>query len=122
MLRKTLFAVSALLLAACAGTPHETASTGPSSCFRAEDVNGYNVIDREHVGVRVGANRRYVLTTNWNTSDLDWTETIALRSSTGRICTGNGLGVEIIGGRPPRNYVVTGIERAPDDAPGSEGS
>lgn len=54
MLRKTLFAVSALLLAACAGTPHETASTGPSSCFRAEDVNGYNVIDREHVGVRVG--------------------------------------------------------------------
>lgn len=122
MLRNTLFAIGALTLAACASTPSENASAGPSDCFRAADVNGYNVIDREHVGVRVGANRRYVLTTNWNTNDLDWTETIALRSSTGRICTGNGLGVEIIGGRPPRNYVITGIERAPDDAPGSEGS
>jgi hypothetical protein len=110
--------IAALALAACA-TGAETAGgsdAATSDCFRTADVSGYNVIDRSHVGVRVGANRNYVLTTMWNTSDLDWTEAIAIRTATGRVCTGNGLGVEIIGGRPPRTYPISEVERAPEPA------
>jgi hypothetical protein len=58
-----------------------------------------------------------VLTTTWNARDLDWTRAIAIRSATGRICVGNGLGVELIGGDPQRTYPVTQVSRAPDDNP-----
>jgi hypothetical protein len=117
--------IAALALAACATS--ETAGGGASQgatndCFRTADVHGYNVIDRTHVGVRVGANRQYILTTLWNTSDLDWTEAIAIRTATGRVCTGNGLGVEIIGGRPPRTYPIASVERAPEEPAAPEGS
>jgi hypothetical protein len=74
------------------------------------------VIDNNHVNIRVGANRNYVLTTSWNARDLNWAHAIAIRSSTGSICTGNGLGVEIIGGRPRQTYPVQAIERAPEPA------
>ena len=103
-------------LAACAST--EGAQSASSvDCFNSEQVSGYNVIDNHNIGLSVGASRDYVLTTTWNARDLDWTHAIALRSSTGRICTGNGLGVEIIGGDPQRTYPVSQITRAPDNAP-----
>jgi len=100
-------------LAACASTEgQQTASS--SDCFNSEQVSGYNVIDNHNIGLSVGASRDYVLTTNWNARDLDWTHAIALRSATGRICTGNGLGVTIVGGDPQRTYPVSQIARAPD--------
>lgn len=105
-------------LAACASTEASDGQSASSlDCFRSEQVTGYSVIDNNNIGLSVGASRRYVLTTNWNARDLDWTQAIALRSSTGRICTGNGLGVQIIGGIPQRTYPVTQISRAPDDNP-----
>jgi hypothetical protein len=89
-------------LAACASTdPGAPRTASTTDCFNSEQVNGYSVIDNNHVGLSVGASRQYVLTTMWNARDLDWTHAIAIRSSTGRICTGNGLGVELIGGDPP---------------------
>ncbi|MEQ1810368.1 MAG: DUF6491 family protein [Terricaulis sp.] len=106
-------------LAACASTEsygQQTASSS-SDCFRAEQVNGYDVVDNNHVRISVGANRHYILTTLWNSRDLDWTHAIAIRSSTGRICTGNGLGIQLIGGDPSRTYPVSEIARAPDDEP-----
>ena len=42
-------------------------------------------------------------------------QAIAIRSSTGWICTGNGLGVDIIGGEPQRRYPVSSITRKPDE-------
>jgi len=100
-------------LAACASIEgQQTASS--SDCFNSEQVSGYNVIDNHNIGLSVGASRDYVLTTNWNARDLDWTHAIALRSATGRICTGNGLGVTIVGGDPQRTYPVSQIARAPD--------
>lgn len=105
-------------LAACAST--ETASTQTASgsdCFLSDQVNGYSVIDNTHIGLSVGANRDYVLTTLWNARDLDWTHAIAIRSSTGRICTGNGLGVQLIGGDPQRTFPVSQIARAPAAEP-----
>ena len=106
-------------LAACASTESSGQHTASSSsdCFRAEQVNGYDVVDNNHVRISVGANRHYILTTLWNSRDLDWTHAIAIRSSTGRICTGNGLGIQLIGGDPSRTYPVSEIARAPDDEP-----
>lgn len=105
-------------LAACASTDAASDQTASSSdCFRSEQVNGYSVVDNNHIKLSVGANRDYVLTTLWNARDLDWTHAIAIRSSTGRICTGNGLGVELIGGDPQRNFPVSEIARAPSEEP-----
>lgn len=103
-------------LAACASTA-TPGNQGSLDCFRSDQVSGYTVIDNYNIGLNVGASRRYVLTTSWNARDLDWTHAIAIRSATGRVCTGNGLGVELIGGDPRRTYPVSAIARAPDDAP-----
>ncbi len=122
MVRYTLFA-AALALAACA-TPQDSASNSASpagrDCFNSNSVSGYSYIDNQHVGINVGANRRYVLTTMFNARDLDWTQAIALRSSNGWVCTGNGVGVEVIGGDPRRTYPITAITRAADEAPNAE--
>ncbi len=118
-MRMALLAAAGLMLAACAQTGANTASTAPQAdrdCFTNNSVNGYNVIDANTVAVSAGT-RRYLLTTNFNTRDLDWGERIALRSTTSWICTGNGLGVEIIGGDPRRTYYITGIVRAPEEEP-----
>ncbi len=124
MLRTVLIA-TAFTLSACASTASEeqTASTSPRDCFFSDLISGYNVIDDHRIRVNVGASRSYILTTAWNARDLDWTQAIALRSATGSICTGNGLGVEIIGGEPRRSYYLTSIEREPDQNPAaSQGS
>jgi hypothetical protein len=122
MVRSSLIA-AALALTACA-TQQETAatSTPPAGrdCFNSDLVSGYTYVDNQHVGINVGANRKYVLTTMFNARDLDWTRAIALRSTSGWICTGNGLGVEVIGGDPRRTYPITEIVRAPDEAPNAE--
>ncbi|MGE0739886.1 MAG: DUF6491 family protein [Hyphomonadaceae bacterium] len=107
----------ALALSACASTEQTAQSGEGRDCFRSEQVSGYSLVDDRHIGLSVGASRRYVLTTNWNARDLDWSHAIAIRSTTGLICTGNGLGVDVIGGDPQRTYAIVGIERAPDDAP-----
>ncbi|MGQ0532957.1 MAG: DUF6491 family protein [Caulobacteraceae bacterium] len=124
-MKKLLTALSSLFalwtLAACATDESASQVASSNDCFRSADVNGYTVIDDRHVGLRVGANRNYVLTTSWNVRDLDWTQAIAVRTATGRICTGNGLGVELIGGDPQRTYPVVSIERAPED-PAPQGS
>ena len=116
MLRIGLFA-SALLLAACATVGEDPAGvTADRECFQSVSVTGFNVIDRNTVEVRVGASRRYLLTTNWPTTNLDFRGHIGLRSTTGQICTGNGLGIDIIGGDPVQTYPVQSIARAPEPA------
>ena len=105
-------------LAACASPGADgTQSANSRDCFRSAQVSGYSVIDNNHIGLSVGASRQYVLTTLWNARDLDWTHAIAIRSATGRICTGDGLGVDLIGGDPSRTYPVSDIARVPDDNP-----
>jgi Family of unknown function (DUF6491) len=121
MLRSFVFS-AALALSACASAEKTAETSAGRDCFNADMVSGYSYVDERHVTVSVGANRKYTLTTMFNARDLDWTQVIALRSSTGWICTGNGLGVEVIGGEPRRNYPITTIERAPDDGPAVQGS
>jgi hypothetical protein len=121
LMHRFYIAIAALLIAGCATAPQdETAAS--QDCFRGEHVSTYSVIDNTHIGISVGANRNYVLTTMWNARDLDWTQAIAIRSSSGWICTGNGLGVELIGGDPQRTYPIVSIERAPGDDQAVQGS
>jgi hypothetical protein len=116
-MRTILTALFALwTLAACATSEQAAQNAAASDCFRADSARGFGIIDDTHIRLSVGANREYVLTTMWNARDLDWTQAIAIRSSTGRICTGNGLGVQLVGGDPVRTYSVVSIERAPAEA------
>jgi hypothetical protein len=116
------FLVTALLGSGCA-TPQAAPPSGgePQSgerdCFNQSMVHGFSLIDDHTVDVSVGANRHYILTTSWNAHDLNWSEAIELRSTTGWICTGNGLGVEVRGGHPRMTYPITGVARAPEPAP-----
>ncbi|MBS0386317.1 MAG: hypothetical protein JSS00_13330 [Proteobacteria bacterium] len=111
----SLFAVL-LTLGACATPASETPPSG-RDCFASRSILGYSIIDEHSVKVHVGASRDYIFSTTWNARDLNWSEAIVLRSTTGWICTGNGLGVEVTGGRPRRTYPITNIERAPEPAP-----
>lgn len=116
---RTMFlaATAALALSACASTETANNDAGGGSgrdCFRSLEVSGYGVLDESHIRVTVGANRHYSLGINQNTRDLDWTHAIAIRSTTSFICTGNGLGVQLVGGEPSLTYPVTSIVRLPD--------
>ena len=131
MSRRVLSICAALLLSACAAqsaSPPDQAAAAPAErdCFNADFINGYSYIDEHSLSVRVGANRRYIFATSWNARDLDWSMAIAVRSTANWICTGNGLGVTIIGGDPQRSYPITAITRAlepaPEAAPAVQGS
>ena len=115
MKRMGILIAAAFALAACATAETETASdTTRRDCFRPDDVSGYSVIDDHNIGVRVGT-RNYILTTSWDARDLDWTQTIALRSRTSWVCAGEGWDLELIGGTPPRHYPISHVARAPND-------
>lgn len=117
------FLMSALFSVAIGGsaqaTPPQAAATGAphTDCFYGSSINGFSLRDRHTVDVTVGANRHYLLTTDWDAHELNWSEAIALRSTNGWICTGNGIGVEIIGGRPRQIYPILSIARAPQAPP-----
>ncbi|HRO04521.1 MAG TPA: DUF6491 family protein [Terricaulis sp.] len=118
MLRPLLLAAAALALTACsssgASDTHASTTAPAQDCFRNDDIFGYGVIDDHNIDVRARG-RHYIFTTDWNARDLDWTQAIAIRSSTGWICVGNGLGVEIIGGEPQRRFPVSSITRKPEE-------
>jgi hypothetical protein len=117
MFRTSIIASLALLAACTTPTATEETATPPPGrdCFNASSVNGFSYVDEHHINVTVSANRRYQLTTMFNARDLDWTQAIAIRSTSSWICTGDGLGTELIGGDPRRTYPITSIERLPDE-------
>lgn len=118
MLRNSLIAAAAALaLGACAGAQTTENAGSSRDCFRAMDVSSYGIIDENTVRVRVSAAREYALSVRQNVRDLDWTHAISIRSTTSFICTGNGLGVQLLGGDPPVTYPVINIERLPPTAP-----
>jgi hypothetical protein len=106
---------AALFLTACASAGEDTTSAA-RDCFRSETATGFNVIDRTTIEVRAGASRRYRLTTSWPTNNLDFSQHVGLRSPTGYICTGNGLGVEVVGGEPRQTYPIESVARVLEPA------
>lgn len=113
MLRPALGAAAALLMLGCAPTQSAESVDNVRDCFRTVDVSGYSPVDEHRIKVTVSPQREYYLTIQQNVRDLDWAHAIALRSTTSFICTGNGLGVQVLGGDPVFPYPVTDIERVP---------
>jgi hypothetical protein len=119
MLRRIVI-LTALLVSACATGAAEQQQAGASAgrdCFLSSQVRGFNPVDAHHIRISVGANDQYLLTTEWNAYDLQYAEHIALRSTTGTICTGNGLGVDVMGGANHQRFPISAITRVPDTAP-----
>jgi hypothetical protein len=112
MFRTALAATAALMISACAApgdSAYQSASADGRDCFPTQSINGFTVVDEHHVRVRVGANRYYLLTLDWNAHNLDWDQRVALRTDRGFICTGGGAAdVEVVSS--DRTYAVVGVE------------
>jgi len=112
-------ALTAAFVAAAAGAaPLATAAeqSPTRDCFPTRAITGYG-ISGEHTAYLTVGNRHYFLHIDDSARDLDWDHNIAVRSLSTFICTGNGLGVQLMGGYPPISHQVVGIERAPPGEP-----
>ena len=111
---------AALLAAATGAAPLTAAAAGDQSpvrdCFPTRAITGYG-ISGEHTAYLTVGTRHYFLHINDSARDLDWDHNIRVRSLSTFICTGNGLGVQLMGGYPPIPHQVVGIERAPPGEP-----
>lgn len=106
---------AAAALALCGCTSPRAGGAGdawPRDCFRTLDIDSYGVLDDRRVQVVVNPRRNYILTIRDETSRLDWATVIAVRAPVSFVCVGDGLGVELMGGDPPRRYPVISVERA----------
>jgi hypothetical protein len=92
-------ALIALALAACAPMPPpEMAAAGPGErrqCFWNREVNGFSAVDRDTVRLTAGARRVFELELFGGCLDVDWAQTIGVRSRGSElICS--GLEAELI--------------------------
>jgi hypothetical protein len=110
---RNIFLSAALALAACASPGTAASVSPPRDCFRSLDVHGFSIVDDHRVEVRINAARRYILTIRRDTNDLDWANSISVRSPTNFVCVGRPVGVQIVGGNPETAYTVTAIDPAP---------
>ncbi|MBS0386316.1 MAG: hypothetical protein JSS00_13325, partial [Proteobacteria bacterium] len=114
-------ALIAALMAASAGmAPLAPAAATPSSphddCFPTRAITGYGLVDPHTAYLTVGT-RHYLVRITGDSRDLDYNYAISVRSLSTFICTGNGLGVQLMGGYPPIPHQVLSIERAPPGNP-----
>jgi hypothetical protein len=121
-----ILAAAAAGLAACTtaeGGTQSASAPANRDCFNAASVNGYEIVDEHNIRVRVSTRRTYTMTTSWNANDLDWSNAIALRSTSGWICTGNARGVvEVTGGTFNRTFPIDTITRDPEPPSDQQGS
>ncbi|MGQ0532956.1 MAG: DUF6491 family protein [Caulobacteraceae bacterium] len=112
MFRST-FIAAAFALTACASPSTATSAGEVRDCFRSMDVHGFSIVDDHRVKLRINAQRQYIFTIRRDTDDLDWANSISVRSPTNFVCVGQPNGVQLVGGNPETYYIVTAIERAP---------
>ncbi|MBI3439921.1 MAG: hypothetical protein HY054_14945 [Proteobacteria bacterium] len=118
---KLKLALAAALMAASSGVAPvlaaNAAEPAPSrDCFPSRAITGYGISGEHTAYLTVGV-RHYFLHINESTRDLDYDHNVSVRSLSSFICTGNGLGVQLMGGYPPIPHQVVGIERAPPGQP-----
>lgn len=116
---KLKLALAAALMAVSSGTApilSASAAAPDRDCFPTRAITGYG-ISGEHTAYLTVGIRHYFLHINDSARDLDWDHNISVRSFSTFICTGNGLGVQLMGGYPPIPHQVVGIERAPPGDP-----
>lgn len=118
MLRSVLLAAAAVAALSACTTAADTTAEAPAGrdCFNSNSVSGFSPIDDHHVKLSVGASRDYALTTSYRINEVRFTQEIGIRSTTNWICTGNGLGVELlVPNAIPDRYPVTEIVRLPEE-------
>lgn len=100
MSRSTIiFAAAAMALAGCTAQPTANAASGAPAgrqCFHASTVNGFSAVDDNALDVQVGTNRYYRFDLVGVCPDIDWTETLALRTTAGSAWICAGADAEII--------------------------
>ncbi len=84
----------------------------PRACFRAEDVDGFNAVDRETVDVSVGVRDVYRLTLFAPSPDIDWTQRIGVEArGSSWICSGADATIIVPGAIGVQRYPVTAIRK-----------
>ena len=110
-------ASGALLLAtpALAAAQADKPASKPKAeraCFRAQDVDGFNAVDKETVDVSVGVRDVYRLTLFSPSPDIDWTQRIAIEARGGSwICSGVDATIIVPGPIGLQRYPVTAIRK-----------
>jgi hypothetical protein len=108
---------SALLLAAptLAAAQGDSTAQKPKnerSCFRAQDIDGFNAVDKETVDVSVGVRDVYRLTLFAPSPDIDWTQRIGVESrGSSWICSGVDATIIVPGVIGVQRYPVTAIRK-----------
>jgi hypothetical protein len=112
----------ALLLAAPTLAAAQGDSTPPKpkserSCFRAQDIDGFNAVDKETVDVSVGVRDVYRLTLFAPSPDIDWTQRIGVEArGSSWICSGLDATIIVPGAIGVQRYPVTAIRKlAPEE-------
>ena len=100
--RLAIAACAAGLAAACAmpATSQQQAARAAASdsrqCFNAQMVNGFNPVDQNTVRVTVGANTVYELETVGHCPQIDWSQSIGIRTVSGQTWVCHGFDAELV--------------------------
>lgn len=106
-------AAPALAAGQDAGTPAaKPAAKAERACFRAQDVDGFNAVDKETVDVSVGVRDVYRLTLFSPSPDIDWTLRIGIEArGSSWICSGLDATIIVPGPMGVQRYPVTAIRK-----------
>lgn len=98
-------------------TPNKIAAKPERTCFRAEDVDGFNAVDKQTVDVSVGVKDVYRLTLFSPSPDIDWTQRIGIEArGSSWICSGLDATIIVPGPIGIQRYPVTAIRKlSPDE-------
>jgi hypothetical protein len=101
---------AALLAAACAAVAPQAPAAGAANarqCFNARSVNNFHAISDNAVIITVGTNRYYQLDIVGVCPEIDWSQSVALRSTSGSSFVCEGLDAEFLVPSP------SGLQRCP---------
>lgn len=113
-----ILTVSAALCGLLAAAPAMAAAPkaeprAERACFRASDVNGFNVIDDRTVDVSVSPRNVYRLTLFAPSPDIDWTMNLGIQARGGSwVCAGMDATIIVPSDfGAPRRYPVTEVRK-----------
>ena len=102
-----LASAGAALAAGCMANRAPPAQMAGRQCFNAGQINSFHAVDRDTVYVTAGVRRMYQLEIVGVCPDVDWTQRIGLRSTSGSSWVCSGLDAELLVPSP------SGLQRCP---------
>jgi hypothetical protein len=79
-------ALSALVLAGCAGLQEREQAGADRVCMRIDRIHSFNALDDHHVYVNVGATEHYLFTTDQGCFGLKFAGGISIAETINRVC------------------------------------